>query len=53
VITMIEQRILEDERELEALCARFRAAKLALDRDGGAAEAAKEGRQPDEPGSAA
>ncbi|MGI5282580.1 hypothetical protein ACQEVF_04535 [Nonomuraea polychroma] len=31
-MTMIEQWILEDERELEARCARFRAAKLALDR---------------------
>ncbi|WP_344877165.1 hypothetical protein [Nonomuraea antimicrobica] len=33
---MIDQWILEDERELEARCARFRIAKLALDRsDGG------------------
>ncbi|MFI7613827.1 hypothetical protein ACIBP6_21615 [Nonomuraea terrae] len=33
---MIEQWVSEDERELEARCARFRIAKLALDR--GAAE---------------
>ncbi|MGP3910137.1 hypothetical protein [Nonomuraea sp. 10N515B] len=33
-MTMIEQWILEDERELEARCARFRAARLALDRSG-------------------
>ncbi|WP_188190118.1 hypothetical protein [Nonomuraea sp. SYSU D8015] len=31
-MTMIEQWILEDERELEARCARFRAARLALER---------------------
>ncbi|NJP90074.1 unnamed protein product [[Actinomadura] parvosata subsp. kistnae] len=30
-MTMIEQWILEDERELEARCARFRAAKQTLD----------------------
>ncbi|GAA3663573.1 hypothetical protein GCM10022224_029420 [Nonomuraea antimicrobica] len=36
VMPMIDQWILEDERELEARCARFRIAKLALDRsDGG------------------
>ncbi|HEX4815149.1 MAG TPA: hypothetical protein VFV66_20600 [Nonomuraea sp.] len=33
-MTMIEQWILEDERELEARCARFRAAHLALTRPG-------------------
>jgi hypothetical protein len=31
---MIEQWIFEDERELEARCARFRAAQLALGRPG-------------------
>ncbi|WP_170223604.1 hypothetical protein [Nonomuraea turkmeniaca] len=31
-MTMIEQWILADERELEARCARFRAARTALDR---------------------
>ncbi|MFG2072256.1 hypothetical protein [Nonomuraea maritima] len=29
---MIERWVVEDERELEARCARFRIAKLALDR---------------------
>jgi len=32
LVPMIEQWVLEDERELEARCARFRIAKLALDR---------------------
>ncbi|MGN9837828.1 hypothetical protein ACTMTI_06885 [Nonomuraea sp. H19] len=32
---MIEQWIVEDERELEARCARFRAAMLALQRAAG------------------
>ncbi|WP_160150144.1 hypothetical protein [Nonomuraea solani] len=31
-MTMIEQWMAEDERELEARCARFRVAKLALER---------------------
>ncbi|GAA2205547.1 hypothetical protein GCM10009850_010050 [Nonomuraea monospora] len=35
-LTMIEQWILEDERELEARCARFRAAQRTLEHgDGG------------------
>ncbi|WP_157548830.1 hypothetical protein [Nonomuraea candida] len=34
-MTMIEQWILEDERELEARCARFRSAQLAPARGGG------------------
>ncbi|WP_187414426.1 hypothetical protein [Nonomuraea sp. PA05] len=35
-MTMIEQWILEDERELEARCARFRAAQRTLEHgDGG------------------
>ncbi|MFI7700140.1 hypothetical protein [Nonomuraea sp. NPDC049480] len=33
-MTMIEQWIFEDERELEARCARFRAARLTLERVG-------------------
>ncbi|GAA4988059.1 hypothetical protein GCM10023334_120700 [Nonomuraea thailandensis] len=37
-LTMIEQWILEDERELEARCARFRAAKQTLDRGEGGDE---------------
>lgn len=37
-MTMIEQWILEDERELEARCARFRAARLRLDHNDGADE---------------
>ncbi|MEV0995824.1 hypothetical protein [Nonomuraea sp. NPDC050202] len=37
-MTMIEQWILEDERELEARCARFRAAKQTLDRSHGGDE---------------
>jgi hypothetical protein len=46
-VTMIEQWILEDERELEARCARFRAARLALERTGG------DSGQEDEPDTAA
>ncbi|SDJ30602.1 hypothetical protein SAMN05421874_101385 [Nonomuraea maritima] len=32
LVPMIERWVVEDERELEARCARFRIAKLALDR---------------------
>ncbi|MFC5823772.1 hypothetical protein [Nonomuraea insulae] len=39
-MTMIEQWILEDERELEARCARFRSAQRALDRDDDAGDEA-------------
>ncbi|MCK2220974.1 hypothetical protein MF672_045295 [Actinomadura sp. ATCC 31491] len=31
-MAMIDQWILQDERELEARCARFRAARLAMER---------------------
>jgi hypothetical protein len=44
---MIEQWIAEDERELEARCARFRAARLALER------ADRETDREDEPDTAA
>ncbi|UBU15865.1 hypothetical protein [Nonomuraea gerenzanensis] len=37
-MTMIEQWILEDERELEARCARFRAAAQTPDHGGGGDE---------------
>lgn len=40
LMTMIEQWILEDERELEARCARFRSAQRALDRDDDAGDEA-------------
>ncbi|MFB4277690.1 MULTISPECIES: hypothetical protein [unclassified Nonomuraea] len=45
-MTMIEQWILEDERELEARCARFRNAVAALDRRDG--EQDPDGRRPDD-----
>ncbi|MFI9593150.1 hypothetical protein [Nonomuraea sp. NPDC052265] len=47
-MTMIEQWILDDERELEARCARFRLALLGLDRDGPQPDLQKEPRQPDD-----
>ncbi|MEU1389714.1 MULTISPECIES: hypothetical protein [unclassified Nonomuraea] len=46
-MTMIEQWILEDERELEARCARFRLALLGLDRDAAQPDH-QEARQPDD-----
>ncbi|MEV0614009.1 hypothetical protein AB0I81_11860 [Nonomuraea sp. NPDC050404] len=50
-MTMIEQWILEDERELEARCARYRSAQSALRRD--EQEEDFDGLRPDEPGTAA
>ncbi|GGT39255.1 hypothetical protein GCM10010176_099100 [Nonomuraea spiralis] len=47
VMTMIDQWIPDDERELEARCARFRLALLGLDRDGLPPDP-HEPRQPDE-----
>ncbi|MEV0380295.1 hypothetical protein [Nonomuraea sp. NPDC050643] len=49
-MTMIEQWTTEDERELEARCARFRIAKLALDRSDDEVDL---GARLDEPGPAA
>ncbi|NUR83880.1 MAG: hypothetical protein HOY71_07320 [Nonomuraea sp.] len=48
-MSMIEQWILDDERELEARCARFRLALLGLDRDTGAPDPGKDPHQPDDP----
>ncbi|NUO98179.1 MAG: hypothetical protein HOV96_25060 [Nonomuraea sp.] len=46
---MIEQWILDDERELEARCARFRLALQGLDRDAAHPDPPNQPHQPDDP----